>query len=890
MTEFSDVYELKVLGGNRLEGPDGPLTGPVVRRHPLALLALLAAHSGGQLSRDKIIGYLWPETSGSRARSRLRVVLHSIRRGLGAGSVLSVGNDLRLDRKVVRADVRDFRKRLEDERLDEAVRLYGGPFLDGFYLNGPGVFERWAESERQRLAGAYEDALRSLARDARERSEMRDAAKWWGRIAAQRPLDAEVARRYGEALTSAGDPGRAVQHLHRFVERLRGELGGEPPLEIAALLARLTNGPRTDTAGRESPEPEPPVARRASIPRNIGTPDTEGPNPEKESPDEVPGHPSPLRTKGPIRTMGAATAAVLLVIAAGLALGPREEASGTSSMIEQRVAVAPFSDQTGDPDLAALGPMAADWIAEELIGTGLVQVVPLVKSKMVPDGRQENRGASEEARRNAARRAGAEYFVTGGVYPGEVGPRLMARIIDLRSGRLLRTIRVTGAADSNHTRMVEDLRRQTAGALATVMDERLATWAQVASHPPSYRAYRLFSRGLDRFLERGRENYVVAADMFERAAALDSGFTASLVWAARARRWGVDHAGADSILRAIAHLREDMPRWDRAMFDYESASVRGDRDGAHRALEGLIRDVRSPDWIIQTAAAAYFANRPARAIELLHELDPDEALGAGEVLSYWSLLTLAHHRLGEFEIEMEVARRWSSRSPEAARRAEMRALAAVGRLPDLHWILREEMERDIAAASRARLLMTLAQELAAHGHREAMSPLLELAVEVTDDVPAGDRAARAVRARSLLHLGRLERSRKIYEQLAADAEGWAYLGPLGVIAAHQGDPDAAAAYSKAIADRRTSWDYGEGTLWRASIAAAGGEREQALDLLRQALREGLAHHRQIHTMVGLVTLRDDPTYRALLLPRDRSLTRASGPARHPASYNASGSS
>src|SRR3989449_3685365 len=39
-----------------------------------------------------------------------------------------------------------------DLDLAGAVALYGGPFLDGFYLRGSDEFERWAETERGRLA------------------------------------------------------------------------------------------------------------------------------------------------------------------------------------------------------------------------------------------------------------------------------------------------------------------------------------------------------------------------------------------------------------------------------------------------------------------------------------------------------------------------------------------------------------------------------------------------------------------------------------------------------------------------------------------------------------------------------------------------------------------
>jgi DNA-binding SARP family transcriptional activator len=58
------------------------MSGVAVQRRRLALLALLAANPDG-LSRDRIIGLLWPERKEDRARHALAQLVHAVRRSMG---------------------------------------------------------------------------------------------------------------------------------------------------------------------------------------------------------------------------------------------------------------------------------------------------------------------------------------------------------------------------------------------------------------------------------------------------------------------------------------------------------------------------------------------------------------------------------------------------------------------------------------------------------------------------------------------------------------------------------------------------------------------------------------------------------------------------------------
>jgi DNA-binding SARP family transcriptional activator len=62
------MFRLRTLGGALIEGPEGPLTGAVSQRRPLALLSLVAASRAG-VSRDRVVALLWPESDDEHART-----------------------------------------------------------------------------------------------------------------------------------------------------------------------------------------------------------------------------------------------------------------------------------------------------------------------------------------------------------------------------------------------------------------------------------------------------------------------------------------------------------------------------------------------------------------------------------------------------------------------------------------------------------------------------------------------------------------------------------------------------------------------------------------------------------------------------------------------------
>lgn len=259
------MLTLHLLGGCTLVADGEAIAGPAAQRRRLALLALVTSSPGRAVSRDKLIAYFWPDEERDRARHFLSDSLFTLRKALGKDVLVTAGDDVRLNPDALDADVARFEKLVADGALAEAVALYRGPFLDGFFVSDAPGFERWTDVERDRLARRYAWCLEQLATLRETSGDWSGAADWWRRLAAHDPLSSRVALRTMSALDAGGDVAGALQHARVHEARVRGELGLESDPAVLALADLLRSRPVPSTRSRpavrslESRPPTPPT-------------------------------------------------------------------------------------------------------------------------------------------------------------------------------------------------------------------------------------------------------------------------------------------------------------------------------------------------------------------------------------------------------------------------------------------------------------------------------------------------------------------------------------------------------------------------------------------------------------------------------------------------------
>ena len=233
------MLRLRTLGGAAVEGETGPIGGAAAQRKSLALLALVAFAGDRGISRDKLLAYLWPDTEPERAGHRLTQALYALRRDLQVGALFLGSAELRLNTELMGSDVAEFVVARRAGELDRAVALYGGPFLDGFFLSGAPEFERWVDNERAGLARDYAEALETLAAEAVARGDRRQAAEWWRRLADHDPLSSRVTVHLMSALAAAGSRADAIERARSYQELIQRELDAAPNPAVLALALQL---------------------------------------------------------------------------------------------------------------------------------------------------------------------------------------------------------------------------------------------------------------------------------------------------------------------------------------------------------------------------------------------------------------------------------------------------------------------------------------------------------------------------------------------------------------------------------------------------------------------------------------------------------------------------
>ncbi len=232
---------LRLVTFGRLALMNGESEQPQPRRR-LALFARLAASGRRGVSRDELLAVFWPDRDIESARHSLDQLLYETRRAFGASSTVGTAT-LRLDPMVVTSDVAEWIAALEASDFAGAVALYGGPFLQGFYLNGAAEFERWVETARGQMAADHRRTLEALATQASEAKRLGDAVAWWRRLATEDRFGSRTALALMRALVDAGDRAGALEFARLHEKIVRAELEAAPDPSVMAFADALREAP-----------------------------------------------------------------------------------------------------------------------------------------------------------------------------------------------------------------------------------------------------------------------------------------------------------------------------------------------------------------------------------------------------------------------------------------------------------------------------------------------------------------------------------------------------------------------------------------------------------------------------------------------------------------------
>jgi DNA-binding SARP family transcriptional activator/TolB-like protein/Flp pilus assembly protein TadD len=340
------VVELRTLGTLQLSASDGRDLEPLARqsKRTALLIYLAAAVPNGLHRRDTLLALFWPELDETHARAALSQALYVLRNELGEQAIVTRGDtEVGLSGDVVWCDVRAFEAALDAGQPTEALALYRGALLDGFFLSDVPEFERWLERERDRLRDRAAIGGWALAEASAAAGDVFEAERWARWAAALAPADEAVIRRLMTFLRGQGDRAAALRAYAAYTLTLKQEYELEPSAETRALAETIRL--ERPLASADAPIHLQPVSGRSA-------------------------EPTPRRTpRG--RAIAAAAIGVLLITAGWWGI----HAAGAGGGPIHRLAVLPLENLTGDTTQAYFVEGIHDALVTELAKISALSVI-----------------------------------------------------------------------------------------------------------------------------------------------------------------------------------------------------------------------------------------------------------------------------------------------------------------------------------------------------------------------------------------------------------------------------------------------------------------------------------------------------------------------------------
>ncbi len=585
-------FELRTLGTLDLHAPDGRVIHSLLAQPKrLALLThLCVATPRGMHRRDVLLALFWPDSDREHARTSLRSGLHVLRRSLGKRAVLTHGDDgVGIAPDTVWCDAVAFEEAVAAERHEDALALYRGDLLTGFFVQEAPDFERWLERERARLRQLAAAAASELADQRSAAHDLTRAVSAARRAVELAEFDERAVRRLIELLARTGNRAGALEAYDGFARKLAAEYDAEPAGPTRMLVDQVRSGSITgvDTpASRER-------ARLAAEDGERGSP----------PPTRVG---ASGRRRSPIRWMMSRVRAVAvgsfalgtLGLSTAMLLNARERRRHPDDAVpvERRIAVLPFRN---------LSVLKED----EFLADGLHDAVITQLSRVAGlhvTSRQSVRAFrnTEESIQQIGDELGVGTVVDASVQRVGDTLRVAVQVIDARRDKQL----WAGQYERPGT-AIFSLETDVALGVAELLEARITRSERaVLTQPPTRnaQAYTFYLKGREYLLRRqgpargldprGGTEVVAAEELFRRAIAADSTFAlahAALSAAHTEMYWlNYDRSPArrESILseaNAALRLQPDLPEghlamgyywyvghqdWARALPEFEIAS------------------------------------------------------------------------------------------------------------------------------------------------------------------------------------------------------------------------------------------------------------------------------------------------------------------------------
>ncbi|MFQ5636847.1 MAG: protein kinase, partial [bacterium] len=582
------------------------------------------------------------------------------------------------------------------------------------------------------------------------------------------------------------------------------------------------------------------------------------------------------------------------VIVAGVFGVLRFFPSGGAKLVEKRVAVAFFENETGDESFDYLERMIADDLTQNLGTIKGMEIAPLI-SKAEYDSKRDFDRLKELSGISKAR-----IIISGSIYKQGEELVVQPRITDISSGERFSSLTDISGPQDDVSNIIESLRSKIMSGILiiSVIPWSVAEISDVLPYLPVYEAILNFGEGLR--LQSILGNQIESVEFYNRAMEIDTGFAEPLNMISIVYRGVGRYAEADSVLRLAEEKRLQFSEQSRKTLIWTRAWLDGDLSGVLAAQRD--RTERNPssklysysDWF-DLGDAARKVNNLDEAEDAYSKVDKESEYARGWE-PFWTQYGEILHLLGKHEEELALALEQKSifaESPlglfwELSARVGLGQIEQVKDLIDGFYTL---------SGIPGMHLRRIGEELYVHSYPAEAREINDMAIrwflsrsedefrslrlqffqasylalfvyDEGDQLPLDPEQENVAIAIGQSRDARIEDLWRIINALESeDPENLLLKSYKGMLAAQAGDRETALQMYDWLEKVDLPYIWGENKWQQAMIAGALGEKSRAVTLLQDAFRNGVAYGIHYHRWWEFFPLHGFPEFEEFIKPK-----------------------
>ncbi len=575
------------------------------------------------------------------------------------------------------------------------------------------------------------------------------------------------------------------------------------------------------------------------------------------------------------------------VIVAGVFGVLRFFPSGGAKLVEKRVAVAFFENETGDESFDYLERMIADDLTQNLGAITTMEIAPLVAAEQYKNLKEIDR------LKELSRISQARIIISGSIYMQGEELVFQPRITDISSGERLSILKDISGHRDDVSNMIATLRSKIMSGIGIIsfIPVTVAEISNVIPYLPVFEAILSYMEGSRLMLDF--ENQIESIEFYNRAMEIDSGFVEPLNLISIVYRGAGRYAEADSVLKIAEEKRQQFSEHSRKTIKWTRAWLDGDLSGVLAAqrdrteINPMSNSYNNSDFF-DLGDAARKINNLDEAEEAYSRVDKESEY-AKDWEPFWTQYGSTLHRLGKYEEELALALEQKSIFTESSSGLfrELSARVGLGQIEQVKDLIDGFYTLSGSPGSN---FIGIAQELYVHGYPAEAREINDMAIEWYLRRP--EEEFRSLRAwffeaayLSLFVLGEgdqlpvepeqenvtgtigqtrdagIEELRKIINELESESPNNQLIKwRKGVLAAQTGDRETALQMYDWLEKVDLPYMWGANKWRQATIAAALGEKSRAVTLLQDAFRNGRPYDINYHSFYAFFPLHGFPEF------------------------------